>query len=29
MPEFFRLHGFYTTGAGKVYHPGRELPHYR
>jgi len=25
MPEFFRLHGFYTTGAGKVYHPGREL----
>ena len=21
LPEFFRLHGYFTTGAGKVYHP--------
>ncbi len=21
LPEFFKLHGYFTTGAGKVYHP--------
>jgi hypothetical protein len=23
LPEFFLKHGFYTTGAGKIYHPGK------
>jgi len=22
LPQYFRMHGYYTTGAGKVYHPG-------
>eukprot|EP00054_Salpingoeca_dolichothecata_P019125 m.118692 g.118692 ORF g.118692 m.118692 type:complete len:118 (-) comp23137_c0_seq4:1084-1437(-) len=22
MPQFFKKHGFYTAGGGKVYHPG-------
>ena len=23
LPEYFRLHGFFTTGAGKVFHPNK------
>ena len=22
MPQYFKIHGYYTAGTGKVYHPG-------
>eukprot|EP00041_Stephanoeca_diplocostata_P025661 m.677149 g.677149 ORF g.677149 m.677149 type:complete len:547 (-) comp22794_c0_seq3:164-1804(-) len=27
LPQFFRTHGYYTTGAGKIYHPNKPANH--